>query len=135
MFLRYLAAYAAAAVAFCVLDLLWLGVVARGWYRDRLGDLLLASPRVGAAVLFYAVFLVGLVVFAVAPALKSGRWTDALAWGALYGFFTYFTYDMTNLATLRGWPVSVVAVDVAWGVVLNAAVATAAFGVAGRIGS
>jgi uncharacterized membrane protein len=132
--IRLLAAYAAAAATLCVLDLLWLGLLARGWYRDQLAGLLRASPRLDAAVLFYAVFLVGLLVFAMAPALRSGRWTDALLWGALYGFFTYFTYDMTNLATLREWPVAVVAVDVAWGVVVSAAAAVAGFAAASRIG-
>jgi uncharacterized membrane protein len=128
-----LAAYAAAAVVFCVLDAAWLGVVARDWYRGQFGSLLLDPPRWGAAFAFYAVYLVGLVLFGVLPALKSGAWTDALGWGALYGFFTYWTYDLTNLATLRGFPAGVVAADVAWGVVLNTAAAGAGAWAAGKV--
>jgi len=128
-----LAAYAAAAVVFCALDAVWLGWVASGWYRDQFGSLLLDPPRWSAAIAFYAVFLVGLVLFGVLPAMKSGTWTDALRWGALYGFFTYWTYDLTNLATLRGFPAGVVVADVAWGVVLNTVAAGAGAWAAGKV--
>lgn len=120
MFLRLAMAYLAGAAAFCMLDFLWLGVVARRWYQVRLASLMLPSPRLGVAALFYGVYLAGLVLFGVWPAMRSGSWPDALWWGGLYGFFTYFTYDMVNLATLREWPVAVACVDVAWGVALNA---------------
>ena len=132
MLLRWAAAYAAAALVFCVLDALWLGVVARRWYRARLGGLLREAPRWGVALAFYLVYLAGLLLFGVQPALRSGLWSDALLWGGLFGFFTYFTYDMTSLATLKGWPPQLVAVDIAWGTVLNALAAAAGWA-AGRI--
>jgi uncharacterized membrane protein len=133
MLVRAMAAYLTAALVFCVLDLLWLGIFAKSWYRGQVGDLLLPSPRWDAGVAFYLVYLVGLVLFGVLPALRSGVWTDAPLWGALFGFFTYYTYDMTNLATLKGWTGALVLVDVAWGTVLNGLVALAAWQVASRM--
>jgi uncharacterized membrane protein len=133
MWIRAGAAYLAAALVFCSLDLAWLGLFAKGWYQAQLGPLLLPAPRWSAGVAFYAVYLVGLLLFGVLPALRSGLWRDALLWGALYGFFTYYTYDMTNLATLKGWPATLVVVDVAWGTLLNGLVAVAAWQVASRI--
>jgi uncharacterized membrane protein len=75
-----------------------------------------------AAIIFYLVFLVGLVIFAVYPAVEKGQWQYALFYGALFGFFTYATYDLTNLATLRDWPLSVTIVDMIWGTVLGMSV-------------
>ena len=105
---------------FFLIDLLWLGVVARDFYRQQLGDRMAVSWP--PALLFYGVFLVGLTYFATAPALALG-WPAAGVAGALYGFFTYATYDLTNLATLKDWPVSLVVVDMVWGTVLGGAVA------------
>lgn len=129
---RWWVAYGAAAVTFCVLDALWLGWVALDFYRAQLGPLLAQPPNWTAAVLFYVVYLAGVVAFGVRPALLSGRLGDAFLWGGAFGFFTYYTYDMTNLATLAGWPVAMVVVDVVWGVVLNAAAAGAGFAAASR---
>jgi uncharacterized membrane protein len=132
MLMRWVAAYVVAAVVFCVLDALWLGVFAVDFYREQLGPLLAQPPRWDAAVAFYAVYLVGLIAFGVRPAWQSGRLGDALGWGGGFGFFTYYTYDMTNLATLNGWPPAMVAVDVVWGMLLNASAAGAAFAVTRR---
>lgn len=107
---------------FFLVDMLWLGVIARDFYQNRLGHLL-GEVNWLAAVIFYLVFLVGLTIFAIYPAATSGQVVTALIWGALFGFFTYATYDLTNFATLKDWPLSVVLVDIAWGTFLGATVA------------
>lgn len=107
---------------FFLVDLVWLGVVAKGFYRRHLGALM--SPRVNwaAAALFYLLFIVGLVVFAVRPALLAGEPVRALFSGALLGLICYATYDLTNLATLKDWPLVVTVVDLAWGTFLGGSV-------------
>ena len=122
--MHHVIAYVATAVVFFAIDFVWLGTVAKSFYWDRLGTLLLAKPNLVAAAGFYAVYVVGIVIFAVAPALQAESWKTALLYGALFGFFAYATYDMTNLATLKGWPVSVVVVDVLWGTALTGISAT-----------
>lgn len=117
--MTYLVAYIAAAAGFLLLDFLWLGFVAKGFYRQEIGALLLDKFNMAAAIGFYLVFVVGVVIFAVLPALQAGSWKTALLYGALFGFFTYATYDMTNLATLKGWSLSVTFVDIAWGTLLT----------------
>lgn len=120
---KYLLLYLIALIIFLILDLIWLGVVARNFYRSQLGDLMREKPVWSVAFLFYALFIVGVLYFAVVPAISSGSWTRALLAGALFGFFTYATYDLTNLATLTGWPVPMVVVDIIWGTCLTASVA------------
>lgn len=109
-------------------DLLWLGVVARGFYRERL-DTLLGDTNWIAAALFYVVFLAGLTYFATAPALVADDVRRAIVLGAAFGFVAYATYDLTNLATLKHWPVSVTIVDMLWGAVLAAFVSGSALGI------
>ena len=116
---KYFFAYLATATVFLAIDFIWLSQVARKFYVDALGDLLLERPNIAAAAGFYAVYAAGIVFFAVLPAMKSGSALTALTHGALFGFFAYATYDMTNYATLRHWPVSVTVVDVLWGTVLT----------------
>jgi uncharacterized membrane protein len=120
---RALSMYAVTLPIFFAIDLVWLGVVAKNFYRRHLGHLL--SPQVDwtSAILFYLVFIAGIVFFAVRPALEVNSPLRALTYGALFGFFTYATYDLTNQATLRDWPVIVTVVDLAWGAVLSASVA------------
>lgn len=108
---------------FFVIDLIWLGVLAKDFYQRRLGYLMRPQVNWTAALLFYLVFIVGIVIFAVKPALEAQSPVRALAYGALFGFFTYATYDLTNLATVRDWPVIVTVVDLIWGTVLCGAVA------------
>jgi uncharacterized membrane protein len=107
---------------FFAVDMVWLGVVAKGFYRRWLGPLM--SPKVNwaAAVLFYLLFIGGLLVFAVRPALLQGAPFKALGLGALLGLISYATYDLTNLATLKDWPLIVTVVDLCWGTVLGGAV-------------
>jgi uncharacterized membrane protein len=112
--MKMVVAYFAAAAAFLVLDLLWLGYVASGFYRSELGPLLAESVNISAALVFYALFPVGLMIFAVGPALESGGVPRAFLLGALFGFFAYATYDLTNLATLKGFSLRMALVDMAW---------------------
>jgi uncharacterized membrane protein len=102
------------------LDLVWLSTMADRLYRPTLGDVMLKSPNLAAAAAFYLLYPVGLVIFAVAPALKSGGVVTALLYGALFGAFTYGTYDLSNQATLRNWSTTLTLVDMAWGTFLAA---------------
>ena len=118
---------------FAIIDGIWLSFVANKFYRSQIGSLLLDKPNLPAAIAFYVVFLVGLVVFVINPAMQSNDWRVALGLGALFGFVTYATYDLTNLATLKGYPLTLTIVDLAWGTVLTASVSVAAFFVLQRI--
>ena len=129
--MRYLATYAATLVVMLALDALWLGVLAKDLYRQELGGLMLAKPNLVAAVLFYALYVFGVVIFAANPAVSAGQWGRAVVLGALFGLFAYATYDLTNLATLKGFSVKLVAFDLAWGVVISGASSLAGF-LAGR---
>lgn len=131
--MTWIAAYIAAAISFLALDALWLGVVARGLYQREFGAMLLEKPNMAAAVAFYALYLVGIVVFAVKPALEAGGWSRALLQGALFGLIAYATYDLTNLATLKGFPIRVVAPDLMWGAFVTAAAALAGYVAASRL--
>jgi len=114
-------------------DAVWLGVVARGFYRRQLGPLLRPDVQWWAAGLFYLLFVAGVLILAVLPALERQSPGRAAALGALLGLVAFATYDLTNLATVRGFPPVVVAVDLAWGTVLSAALASAAYRLAGLV--
>lgn len=119
--------YLAALATLAILDALWLGVVAREFYKARMGQLLVEQPLWWAAILFYLIHAAGVAVFAVPPAVAAGTWTAAVLYGALFGFCVYAAYDLTNLATLRGWPMAISLVDLAWGAVVTAAATLVAF--------
>lgn len=114
--------YLVAAAVFLVLDLAWIGFVAQGLYERFLGDLLADEPNVAAAVLFYVIFLAGLVYFVIAPTVEQGSPRSALLRGAAFGLVTYATWDLTSLAVIEGFPVAIVPIDIAWGAVLGATV-------------
>ena len=116
--------YAAAAVIFFPIDFLWLSTVGRSVYREQLGAILLPSPNLVIAGLFYLAYLVGVVVLAAIPA--NGDVLKAMALGAVLGFVAYGTYDLTNLSTVRGFTPTIAAVDMAWGTVLTAVTAAGA---------
>ena len=127
--MRYAIAYLATAVVFLVADMIWLGFVAKNFYRDNLGGMLLEQPSIPVAAAFYALYVVGVIIFAVAPALREETWLTAAIYGALFGFFAYATYDLTNLATLKDWPPIVSIVDLAWGTCVTAVAATGGYAI------
>jgi uncharacterized membrane protein len=114
-------------------DFVWIGLIAQKLYRRELGSLLLDKPNLAAAVPFYLLYLAGTVYFATRPGLQTGSWNVALVNGALFGLMAYATYDLTNMATLKGYSWTVVAADLAWGVFLTAVVATAGYFAAGFV--
>lgn len=114
-----LIAYAATAVAFLAIDAVWLSTMVNSFYRPRLEGLLLDKPNLGAAGVFYVLYVAGVVFFAIVPNLETGNWGRAFILGALLGLFAYGTYDLTNLATLKGWSVAVTAADMIWGATLT----------------
>ena len=118
---------------FFVIDILWLGFVAKSLYRKELGFVL--SPKVNwaAAIVFYLIYIAGIIFFAVRPALNEGSIIPAIYLGALYGFFTYATYDLTNMATIEKWPLKIVIIDIFWGVCLCSAVASLSLLIASKI--
>lgn len=121
----HLTAYAATLIVFVGLDFVWLSNAAGAIYRPALGDLMLERPVMSAAVAFYVLYLVGLCTLIVTPALEGPGWSSALWRGALFGLVAYGTYDLTNMATLRGWSPTVTILDLIWGTLLTAAAATA----------
>ena len=123
----YLKLYIATVPVFFLIDMVWLGLVARTFYQKRLGFILSDQVNWTAAIIFYLIFISGIILFAVWPALEAKSLGRAALLGGLFGFFTYATYDLTNLATIKNWPVAVVLVDIAWGFVLCSAVATTSF--------
>jgi uncharacterized membrane protein len=129
-----LSLYLIAIPVFLAIDLVWLGVVARRFYREQLGDLLRSETVWPAAIAFYLLFVLGLVVFVIGPAVDDGSLGAAIGFGALFGMITYATYDLTNLATLRDWPALMTAVDILWGAVLAAGVSSATYGIADALG-
>jgi uncharacterized membrane protein len=120
-------AYLVSLVTFVAIDLTWLGIMAPRFYKPILGDIAVSGVNLPPAILFYALYPIGLVIFAIQPALKSGSMSTALISGALFGFFTYATYDLTNQATLRNWTLQLTLVDVAWGTILGAISASISF--------
>ena len=127
MSLRHCAiAYVSTAVVFLVLDAIWLGTMADRLYRPAMGSILLERFALAPAVAFYLIYIAGVVVFAVTPALQSGRWTTALGYGAMLGLMAYATYDLTNQATLKDWSWTVTVADLCWGTFVTAVSAAAA---------
>jgi uncharacterized membrane protein len=119
--------YLLTAMVFFGIDLVWLGLVAKNMYNRNIGHLMSSQVNWVAAVVFYLAFIVGILVFAVYPSVDRDSLLRAIVLGVLFGFFTYSTYDLTNLATLRDWPLSVTIVDIAWGMVLTGAVSAVGF--------
>jgi uncharacterized membrane protein len=118
----FLKLYSIALPVFLAIDMVWLGVVAKGFYARQIGALLKTDANWAAAILFYLVFIVGLVLFVIIPAIEKGSWMHAVMHGALFGLVCYATYDLTNLALAKDWPLIVTIVDLIWGSVLAASV-------------
>ena len=126
--------YLIALPVFFAIDMVWLGLVAKNFYRAQIGTLMKLDVNWTAAIIFYLIFIAGLVVFVIAPAMEKGSWTHALLFGALFGLVCYATYDLTNLAVAKDWPLLVTIVDLAWGAVLAASVSTVTYFIARKIG-
>jgi len=134
-FHKYILIYIACLIAFLVLDFIWLGTVAEPFYQRQLGALLREEVVWPAAIAFYLMFITGMIVFCIAPALRSGSSLRAGALGGFYGFITYATYELTNLALITNWPVALVPVDIGWGVVLCTLVSLIGYGVGRKLHS
>jgi uncharacterized membrane protein len=126
--------YAIALPVFFVIDMVWLGLVAKNFYRQQIGFLMKPDVNWTSAIIFYLLFIVGLVLFVITPAIEKGSWIHALLFGLLFGLITYATYDLTNLATLKDWPILVTIVDLVWGAVLAASVSVVTYFIASKIG-
>ncbi|GAB4072612.1 DUF2177 family protein [Ancylobacter sonchi] len=123
--MRIAISYLSTGIVFLLFDTVWLSLMARRLYRPQLGDLMSDKLNLLPAILFYLLYIAGIVVFAVQPALASGRWSTAIALGAFLGVVAYGTYDLTNHATLRNWPPLITVADLIWGTALTAVSATA----------
>lgn len=124
---KLIGSYLLTTVVFFAVDLLWLGVVAKNFYGRHLSDFLSEQVNWTAAIVFYLLFIVGIFLFVIMPSIEKQSYIHALIYGALFGFFTYATYDLTNLATLKNWPITVVIVDILWGIVLTATVSVSGY--------
>lgn len=112
---------------FITIDLLWLGFIAKNLYRKELGFLMTDKTNWIAAIAFYAIFVLGMVIFVINPALTKDSWQFALLMGLFFGFITYSTYDLTNLATLKDWPIKITLIDLIWGTSLGGLVSSISF--------
>ena len=128
---RLLPLYLATLAAFFLIDMLWLGLVARGLYARFLGYIMAPRTNWVAAVIFYLIFVGGILFFVVLPGLESGSLGTTLLRAAAYGLITYATYDLTNLATLKDWPLTITLIDIAWGILLSVSVSAVSYLVGG----
>lgn len=119
---------------FLVIDMIWLGLIAKNFYAKQIGFLMKSNINWLAAIIFYLLFIVGLVLFVIMPAMQKNSWLQALLFGALFGLITYATYDLTNLATIKDWPVLVTIIDLIWGTTVAGAVSVISFFIATKIG-
>ena len=118
---------------FFAIDMIWLAVVAKNFYQKQIGFLMKPDINWLAAIIFYLLFIFGLIIFVITPAMVKQSWVHALLFGALFGLVTYATYDLTNLATVKDWPLLVTVVDLVWGSVLAASVSVITYLIANRI--
>jgi uncharacterized membrane protein len=119
---------------FFAIDMIWLGFIAKSFYAKQIGFLMKPNINWTAAILFYLLFISGLVIFVIIPAVEKHSWVHALLFGAFFGLITYATYDLTNLATLKDWPMLVTSVDLVWGAVLAASISIGTYFIANTIG-
>jgi uncharacterized membrane protein len=126
--------YFIALPVFLAIDMIWLGLIAKNFYAKQIGFLMKSNINWLAAIIFYLLFIVGLVLFVITPAMQKNSWLQALLLGALFGLITYATYDLTNLATIKDWPVLVTIIDLIWGMTVAGAVSVISFFIANKIG-
>ena len=123
--MAFLIAYGVCVLVMGGLDFFWLTTASQGLYQKDLGALLADNPNMVVAVIFYVIYILGIQIFAVRPALATGDWKTAALYGALFGFFCYATYDLTNMATMKVWTLRVTLLDIAWGTILTGLTASA----------
>jgi len=120
--IKLIATYFIALLSFFAIDMVWLGVISKNYYKQKLGFILSPDPNWAAAIIFYLLFIAGIIYFAINPGLKANDWQVALVNGALLGAMCYATYDLTNMATIAKWPIEIVIIDIIWGMVLTGSV-------------
>jgi uncharacterized membrane protein len=129
----FLKLFGIALPVFFAIDMLWLGLIAKDFYAKQIGGLMKPNINWTAAIIFYLIFIAGLVVFVIMPAVVKNSWSHAVLMGALFGFVCYATYDLTNLAVAKDWPVFVTIIDLIWGAVLAASVSVITYLIATKI--
>ena len=122
-----LISYGLTLIVFLIVDLVWLGIIAKNLYSKYLGEFMTDSINWTAAIIFYLIFVAGLLIFVIYPSVEKNSVTQVLILGALFGIITYSTYDLTNLATLKGWPIQIVIIDIIWGSVLSTIVSLSGY--------
>ena len=131
--LKYFGVYLSFLIALVAIDLVWLLGVAKNLYREQMGDLMASEPKLAAGLAFYLLYALGVCIFVILPALSKQSLIYALQYGALFGFFCYMTYDLTNLAVIRNFPTQLAFVDIAWGSLVTAACSGLAYWVGNRL--
>jgi uncharacterized membrane protein len=126
---KLIISYVLTSIVFFAIDMVWLGFLAKGIYRKYLGAFLSDQVNWTAAIIFYLLFIVGIFVFVILPAVEKNSFINAIVLGGFFGLITYATYDLTNLATLKNWPLPIVLIDLIWGMVLTALVSAAGYGI------
>lgn len=132
--MKYIYLYLITFAIFLAIDYIWLNFIAKNIYSTKIGHLLAENPKLIPALIFYLVFIVGVLVFAVLPGYEAQNIWKTVMLGALFGFLTYSTYDLTNLATLKSWPVSVTIVDLIWGTSISTVTSVAGYYIARILG-
>lgn len=130
----FLKLYLIALPIFLGIDMIWLTIISKNFYAKQLGYLMTKNPNLLAALIFYLIFIAGLIVFVITPALDKRLWTQALLMGAFFGLVTYATYDLTNLATIKDWPLIITVIDLFWGMTVSATVSVITYFLALRFG-
>jgi uncharacterized membrane protein len=130
--MKYFILFGITTIIFFSIDLIWLGIIAKNLYREKLGFILSPEVNWAAAIVFYVIYIAGILYFAVVPALLGAEWEKALLNGAILGFLCYATYDLTNMATIARWPLQIVVIDIAWGTVLTGSVSVLSYLIAVR---
>ncbi len=125
--IAYVIAFVATAIVFLGIDVIWLKYIAKDFYATHMGELMRDDPKLGAAAIFYLFYVLGIIYLVIAPHMESGNWKAVLISGAVLGALAYGTYDMTNYAVLKGYPLKVAIVDIAWGTALTATASLAGF--------
>ena len=131
--LKFLGTYCSFLIFLIAIDMTWLLVIAKKLYQSEMGDLMASEPKLVAGIAFYVLYAIGVGIFVLIPALSKQSWFDAVLYGALFGFFCYMTYDLTNLAVIRNFPTQLAFIDMAWGTFATAVASGFAYWVSNKI--